>query len=108
VVQPAVASGPSIFRGDLATQSVTIVTDVNVDATPMQDLAYRWNGNRPSIVTVGGAVGAALVGLIKWSGSLAESVRRARSAWRPADADRAQSPQDEQSRAEDRDRAGYL
>jgi hypothetical protein len=103
VIQPAIASGPSIFQGDPVTQSVTLVTDINVDATPMQDVAYWWTNNWPSIVSITAAIGAGLVGFLKWSGSLVDAWRKAKATWRPGEAPRADRSQSRQD-----DSTGYM
>jgi hypothetical protein len=84
VLRAAVQNGPDNLRGDPTTQTVTRITDVDVDSTFMQDVQYWWETNWKTIVAILGAIGGGILAFIVWAGSLAEALAKLKATLKPS------------------------
>lgn len=85
-LEPAVATDGGVLpASDTSPYIVDLTTHVHVDANAFERGTYWWQKNWPVIVGIVGAIGAAVLGLLKWWSDLRDAVvglrrRRERAA----------------------------
>jgi hypothetical protein len=75
------ANGVPVGSGTADT-ATTFLTPVHVDTFWFEAASFWWKDNWPSIALICGGIGAAILALIKWGGSLGETIRQAMGKWR--------------------------
>lgn len=90
-IEPAVALD-DLHRFGSSPNTTTFVTRVSVDATWLQRAGEWWKGNWDVVALIAAAVGAALVGVVKWGGELGTTFREALAKWRTPTSDSSRDP----------------
>ena len=80
VIEPALVIGEAVDT-DPSSQKLNFVTDVNVNASSWQKAKLWLGDNWATILAGAGALGAAIVGLVRWLGSFGKVVGESKRDW---------------------------
>jgi hypothetical protein len=110
VVQPALVVDDEVYGSTPSAQQLSFVTDVNVTTSFSQRAASWVSENWPSVIAVATVFGGAMIGFVKWAGSVGLAVRTTRQEWGHGGGDGRQGDQAPAPPRSDEDResTGYM
>lgn len=85
-LQPALSARDpgtrALMQPEHPSRVTAFVTRVHVNANALQRSGQWWKDNWPVLLMIATGLGAAVLGLIRWGGSLGQTIREARQKWR--------------------------